>query len=80
MATGATTTVTGTTTPGAAVDVAAGQPGSPTNASAVIATTAGSDGHFSADVPTPAGTTVITAAASRGASATGWSQVTVSGG
>ena len=80
MTTGATTTVTGTTAPGAAVDVAAGQPGSPANTSAVVTATADPQGHFSADVPTPAGTTVITAAATTGARATGWAQVTVTGG
>ena len=41
--------------------------------------TADPQGHFSADVPTPAGTTVITAAATTGARATGWAQVTVTG-
>ena len=40
--TGANTVVTGTTTPGARVDVAAGQPGSPANTSTVVATVADS--------------------------------------
>ncbi len=80
MTPGATTTVTGTTAPGAVVDVAAGQPGSPANTSTVVTATAGPHGDFSADVPTPAGTTVITAAASTGTRATGWAQVTVTGG
>jgi len=79
MTTGATTTVTGTTTPGAVVDVAAGQPGSPTNTSSVATATADAQGKFSVDVPTPAGTTVITAVATTGAHASGWSQVTVTG-
>ncbi|MFL5865200.1 MAG: glycoside hydrolase family 15 protein [Solirubrobacteraceae bacterium] len=80
MAPGATTTVTGTTAPGAVVDVAAGQPGNPGNATSVAVTAADAQGHFSTTVPTPSGTTVITTAATKGNHATGWSQVTVSGG
>jgi glucoamylase len=75
----ATTVVTGTTRPGAAVVVAAGQPGSATNTSTAVATTADSHGAFSATVPTPAGSTVITVAATDGQRATGWAQETVTG-
>jgi glucoamylase len=77
--TGATTVVTGTTTPGARVDVAAGQPGSPANTSTVVATVADSDGAYMATIPTPSGTTIITAAATVGADGTGWAQATVTG-
>jgi glucan 1,4-alpha-glucosidase len=80
MTTGATTTVTGTTAPGATVEVSSGQPGSPANTTAVVATTAGADGGFTATVPTPSGSDVITAAAATGAHATGWAQETVTGG
>ena len=80
MTMGATTTVTGTTTPGATVEVSSGQPGSPANTTAVVATMADAKGDFSATVPTPSGSDVITAATSTGAHATGWAQVTVTGG
>jgi len=77
--TGANTLVTGTTTPGARVDVAAGQPGSPANTSTVVATVADSHGAYAATIPTPSGTTIITAAATVGAHATGWAQESVTG-
>ncbi len=79
IVTGATTVVTGTTTPGARVDVAAGQPGSPANTSTVVATVADSHGAYAATIPTPSGTTIITAAATVGAHATGWAQESVTG-
>jgi glucan 1,4-alpha-glucosidase len=77
--TGANTVVTGTTTPGARVDVAAGQPGSAANTSTVLATVADSHGAYSATIPTPSGTTIITATATVGAHATGWAQEAVTG-
>ena len=77
--TGANTVVTGTTTPGARVDVAAGQPGSAANTSTVVATVADSHGAYSATIPTPSGTTIITATATVGAHATGWAQESVTG-
>jgi glucan 1,4-alpha-glucosidase len=77
--TGANTVVTGTTTPGARVDVAAGQPGSAANTSTVVATVADSHGAYSATIPTPSGTTIITATATVGAHATGWAQEAVTG-
>jgi glucoamylase len=80
MTTGATTTVTGTTAPGAAVDLAAGQPGASANTTSVVTTTADGQGHFSATVPTAPGSVVITAAAATGPRATGWAQETVTGG
>ncbi len=81
MTTGATTTVTGTTTPGATVEVVL--------RSARLAGQhhrgGGDHGRrdrvtFSATVPTPSGSDVITAATSTGAHATGWAQATVTGG
>ncbi len=80
MTTGPTTTVTGTTTPGATVEVSSGQPGSTANTTTVVATLADAQGDFSATVPTPSGTTVITAAATTGPHATGWAQESVMGG
>jgi glucoamylase len=77
--TGANTVVTGTTAPGARIDVAAGQPGSPANTSTVVATVADSHGAYSATIPTPSGTTIITAAATVGAHATGWAQESATG-
>jgi len=77
--TGANTVVTGTTTPGARVDVAAGQPESPANTSTVVATVADSHGAYSAAIPIPTGTTIITAAATVGAHATGWAQESATG-
>jgi glucoamylase len=73
---GAPTVVTGTTTPGARVDVAAGHPGSATNTSTVVATVADADGAYSVTIPIPAAhpKTVITAAATAGTDATGWAQ------
>ena len=76
---GASTVVTGTTKPGARVDVAAGQPGSPANATAVVATVADSHGAYAATIPTPSATTIITVAATVGAHATGWAQESVTG-
>jgi len=76
--TGAQTVVSGTTAPGATVVISAGQPESATNTTSVVVTVAAADGHFRAAVPTPPGSTVITAAAAHGPHATGWSQVTVS--
>jgi glucoamylase len=73
----ATTMVSGTTTPGAEVDIAASQPGSATNTATVAATVANAHGAFQATVPTPPGETVITATATLGRHATGWAQETV---
>jgi hypothetical protein len=75
-ATGARTDVTGMTQPGALVDVAAGHPGSPANTSAVVATVADSHGAYAATIPVRAAhrATIITAAATSGAHATGWAQ------
>ena len=79
--TGAHTIVTGTTTPGARVDVAAGHPGSRANTSSVVATVADSHGAYSATIPTRTahGKTIITAAATAGAHATGWAQESLKG-
>ncbi len=77
---GAMTVVSGTTAPRAAVTVSAGQPGSATNPTSVATAVAGSTGAFQVTIPTPPGTTVITATASVGSHATGWVQETVTGG
>ncbi len=79
--TGTNTVVTGTTTPGARVDVAAGKPGSPPNTSTVVATVANAQGAYSATVPIPTahGATIITVAATAGAHATGWAQRSLKG-
>lgn len=70
-----TTTVTGTTAPKARVDVAA-TPTDTGGASTTVSVKAGADGSWSADVPTPLGTTVVTAAASSGGG-TGYARVAV---
>ena len=73
----ATTTVTGTTAPGAAVTVQSDDTttGAP---AAVASTTAASDGTFSATVPVSFGSNAITVAASAsGGRSTGYAQVTV---
>jgi glucoamylase len=72
------TVVSGMTTPGGQVAVSAGQPGSATNPTSVVETSA-PDGHFSVTVPTPSGTTVITAAVTTGSHSSGWAQETVTG-
>jgi hypothetical protein len=46
----------------------------------VVATLADAKGDFSATVPTPSGSDVITAAPFTGAHASGWAQATVTGG
>jgi glucoamylase len=72
----AKTVVTGTTTPGARVDVAAGHPGSPANTSTVVTTVADPDGTYSATIPiSPTHPRmIITAATTVGPRATGWAQ------
>jgi glucoamylase len=75
----ATTTVTGTTSPGASVDVAAAD--TTTGATATVASAvAAADGSFSASVPVGFGTNVITATAtSADRRSTGYAHVTVTG-
>ncbi|HTU98063.1 MAG TPA: glycoside hydrolase family 15 protein [Solirubrobacteraceae bacterium] len=75
---GSSTTVTGTTTPGAQVSVASAQPGSATDSTTVVGTSA-TNGHFSVTVPTPPGSDLITVAAGLGSHASGWAQETVTG-
>ena len=74
--TAVTTDVTGTTTPGARVVVAATNTDNG-NPSTVAATTAGADGGFSVGVPTTFGTTVLTTTATAGTT-TGYDQRSVS--
>jgi hypothetical protein len=63
----ATTMVSG---PGANVDIAAGQPGSATNTTSVVATVADAQGAFQGAIPTPPGSTLITVTAPVGRRAT----------
>ncbi len=72
------TTVTGTTAPGAQVAVASGQPGSPADSTTVVQTAA-PNGQFSVTVPTPSGSDLITVAVSTGPHASGWAQEPVTG-
>ncbi len=72
-----TATVTGTTTPGAAVVVSSIGTDTPGD-NPSVATTAGPDGSFSADVPVRFGTNVLTVAATT-ADGTGTAHVSVTG-
>jgi glucoamylase len=73
------TTVTGTTTPGALIQVSAAQPRSATDTTVVVATVANSHGSYSATIPTPTAheSTLITVAATAGSHATGWTQESI---
>ena len=71
--------VTGKTTPGAIVDIAVGQPGTPGNTTVIVQAVAGLDGSFHAVVPTPSGQSILTVSVTAGAHATGWAQQTVTG-
>jgi len=75
----ASTTVTGTTSPGASVDVTAAD--TTTGAAATVASTvAGTDGSFSVSVPVGFGTNVLTATATAaGGRSTGYAQLSVTG-
>jgi glucan 1,4-alpha-glucosidase len=75
---GGSTTVTGTTAPGADVTVSSDQPGSSTDSTTVVATAAPS-GQFQATVPTPAGSDTITVAVITNSHSSGWAQETVTG-
>ncbi len=71
-----TTTVTGTTAPGAQVVISTAQTGSTTDSTTVVQTSA-PNGQFSATVPTPPGSDVITVAVSGGSRSSGYVQETV---
>jgi glucan 1,4-alpha-glucosidase len=73
---GPTTTVTGTTDPGARVDVTAINVDGTGEATAVT-TTAASDGTFSVELPVPPGTASVVGVATAPGGATGFAQVTV---
>jgi glucoamylase len=75
---GGTTTVTGTTAPGATVDVES-QDTDTAAAASTVSATADASGAFSAIVPVGFGTNVITAAATTTAGATGYAQTSVVG-
>jgi glucan 1,4-alpha-glucosidase len=77
--TGSRATVTGTTKPGATVQVAAAQPGSATDTTVVVATVANSHGTYSATIPTPTvlKRILITVTSTTGPLATGWTQESI---
>ena len=70
-------TVSGKTTPGATVDIAASQPGTKGNTTVIVQAVAGPDGTFHAVVPTPPGQAILTVSITAGGHATGWAQQTV---
>ena len=74
---GSQITVSGTARAGSTVVISTGEPTASSDTSLVVSTVAGPDGHFRAIVPLGAGTNVITATATHGTDATGWTQVTV---
>jgi hypothetical protein len=61
------------------VDIAVGQPGTPSNTPMILQAVAGSDGSFHAVVPTPPGQSILTVSVTAGSHATGWAQQTVTG-
>ncbi len=73
------TTVTGTTAPGAQVVISTAQTGSATDSTALVQTSA-PNGQFSATVPTPPGSDVITVAVSVAARSSGYVQEPVTAG
>ena len=72
------TVVSGTTVPGAEVSVSSAQPGSTTDSTTVVGTSA-PNGHFLVIVPTPLGSDTITVGASTGSHSSGWAQETATG-
>jgi glucoamylase len=73
------TTVTGTTVPGARVIISTAQTGSAGDSTAIVASSAPT-GQFSATVPTAPGSDVITVAANAGSRSSGYLQETVTAG
>ncbi len=73
-----TVEVTGTTVPGATVDVVSTPLDIP-GATARVTVTAGADGSFTATVPAPFGASAVTVAATTAAGATGYARRTVIG-
>jgi hypothetical protein len=69
--------VRGTTAPGAIIEVAVSQPGSPANSTLVVRAMAGADGSFQVTIPTPRGRTLVTVTAVAGPHSSGWAQQTV---
>jgi glucoamylase len=72
------TVISGTTTAGVQVVISVAQPGATADRTTVLATAAPT-GHFSATIPVPTGTDLITVAATTGSHASGWAQETVTG-
>jgi glucoamylase len=73
------TTVTGTTAPGAQVVVSTAQTGSTADSTTLVQTSA-PNGQFSATLPTPPGSDVITAVSRAGSHSSGYAQETVTAG
>jgi glucoamylase len=73
------TTVTGATVPGAQVAISTAQPGSTTDSTTVVQTTA-PNGQFSATVPTPVGSDVLTVTVAAGSHSSGYAQETLTAG
>jgi hypothetical protein len=73
------TTVTGTTAPGVQLVISTAQTGSATDSTTLVQTSA-PNGQFSATVPTPSGSDVITVAVSAGSHSSGYVQETVTAG
>jgi glucoamylase len=69
--------VHGMTAPGAIVDVAVSQPGSPGNSTSVVQAVAGTGGAFHVTIPTPRGHSLVTVTAITGSHASGWAQQTI---
>jgi glucoamylase len=70
--------VKGTTAPGAVVEIAIGQPGSPANTTSVMQAVASAHGTFQVTAPAPPGHTIVTVTATTGSHASGWAQQTLS--
>jgi glucoamylase len=76
---GGSTVVDGATVSGAQVVISTAQSGSPTDSTTVVQTAA-PNGQFSATVPTPPGSDVVTVTVTMGARSSGYAQETVTGG
>jgi glucan 1,4-alpha-glucosidase len=69
--------VSGTTAPGAVVEISLGQPGSPASTTSVVQAVAGTAGAFRVTILAPRGHAIVTVAAIAGNHASGWAQQTL---
>jgi glucoamylase len=69
--------VQGTSTAGAVVDVALGQPTAPDNHTSAVHVITGANGAFHITLPIPRGRAIVTVTAVAGSHASGWAQQTV---